>query len=319
MHRLRPFAVPLQAFLQSTTVSKPTPSQFVCYPRILKQKLTSFSLHQPAMSHTVITYDRRQMESTHHRHDAASHRAENAHHRQGYSERRDRYDDRDRASYRSDRYPQDDSRHRRDYGYDRDVSRRDADQHRGRDGSRQESRRADYSQDRGDRQVTRTDRDRDSYNSHHRSPPSRYNNSRRPYSSYGQQRRGPPPSAVTKDFKSTATNDMRGSRVTSTYSKFKGVSDAKLAEGLRDAIRTEWHHIDEIERNSEGEVVNLVWGAAFLNPTEKRRAPGGTAVLHHKCRRCKRVALHLLGVPRTPDRYCLACDGHADVPKWYFE
>jgi hypothetical protein len=102
--------------------------------------------------------------------------------------------------------------------------------------------------------------------------------------------------------------------------KFVGVAaSSKLRQPLAQAIVTEWHHIDAVELNSEGEVIKIVWGAAYLNPNERRRAPGGTAVLHHKCRRCKRVALNLLGVPRTSDRYCLACDGHTDVPAWYFE
>ena len=141
-----------------------------------------------------------------------------------------------------------------------------------------------------------------------RSPPGRYQTSR-----YTPQHASKSTSA--SNYKSTSTSDLRGSK---KPTRFAGVSDdlhAKLAK----AVATEWHHIDAIELNADDEVTSIVWGAAYVNPVERRRAPGGTAVLHHKCRRCKRVSLNLLGVPRTSDRYCLACDGHKDVPSWFFE
>ena len=141
-----------------------------------------------------------------------------------------------------------------------------------------------------------------------RSPPGRYQTSR-----YTPQHASKSTSA--RNYKSTSTSDLRGSK---KPTRFAGVSDdlhAKLAK----AVATEWHHIDAIELNADDEVTSIVWGAAYVNPVERRRAPGGTAVLHHKCRRCKRVSLNLLGVPRTSDRYCLACDGHKDVPSWFFE
>eukprot|EP00050_Salpingoeca_kvevrii_P008259 m.301812 g.301812 ORF g.301812 m.301812 type:complete len:451 (-) comp14934_c0_seq1:136-1488(-) len=107
--------------------------------------------------------------------------------------------------------------------------------------------------------------------------------------------------------------DLRGAFPT----HFAGVTDPSLEAELRDSVRTEWHHIDAIERDDQGVVVNIVWCAQYLNPNSGR-ANGGKNELHHKCRRCKRIAVHLLGKPMTRDRYCLECDGRTGVPAWFF-
>eukprot|EP00730_Choanoeca_flexa_P009904 TRINITY_DN14336_c0_g1_i1.p1 TRINITY_DN14336_c0_g1~~TRINITY_DN14336_c0_g1_i1.p1 ORF type:complete len:296 (+),score=38.08 TRINITY_DN14336_c0_g1_i1:91-978(+) len=294
---LRACAFPLQRTVYRFGLVPILSARLFCMSRRTNMATRVISEHQRFDSHRPISYNHRQ-------NDHRAYRRFN-NDDQSRSKHEHRRCDQALDDYRTRRSPSD----RRVVPSDRDYDRRDI--------------------DRRDRPSADRDRDRrqpaSSYRQRERSPPRRTGPPTiapsRAYSSPRQGYRGKRPthhvaSHVNKDFKSTASKDMRGPRV---INKVAGVGDEELLRKLRKAIDTEWHHIDEIVRDEDGRVTKVTWGAAYLNPYDKRRAPGGTAVLHHKCRRCKRVALHLLGVPRTPDRYCLACDGHKDVPDWYFE
>lgn len=97
---------------------------------------------------------------------------------------------------------------------------------------------------------------------------------------------------------------------------FVGVDDDKLIKTLKEILKTELHHIKHIVTKDD-KIVDVVWSPSWLN--YDMQTPGGRLVQHHTCRKCKRVALHLLGVPMTPNRWCLECDGYKNVPLWYYQ
>mmetsp|Transcript_33101 Transcript_33101/g.91248 ORF Transcript_33101/g.91248 Transcript_33101/m.91248 type:complete len:97 (+) Transcript_33101:1-291(+) len=84
-------------------------------------------------------------------------------------------------------------------------------------------------------------------------------------------------------------------------------------------LDTEAHHIlDETRDKQSGTIEHVKWCPRYLRPQSDRRAPGGRQDLHHRCRRCSKLCLHLLGKPGTGNRYCLNCAGRRNVPLWYF-
>lgn len=84
-------------------------------------------------------------------------------------------------------------------------------------------------------------------------------------------------------------------------------------------LSTEHHHTRRIEYYSSGEIDKVVWCPQYLRPDLKGHIRGGTSLLHHRCRSCRRLCFHLLGQPGTK-RLCLECSGlkSRHVPDWYY-
>lgn len=88
---------------------------------------------------------------------------------------------------------------------------------------------------------------------------------------------------------------------------------------INDMLSTERHHTKYIDRSSSGEVMYIHWCPRFISPETKGHARGGKSLLHHKCRRCRKLCFHLLGKPGT-FRSCLSCSGYNPryIPDWYY-
>lgn len=91
----------------------------------------------------------------------------------------------------------------------------------------------------------------------------------------------------------------------------------KLINILREFIHEEHHHIKYIQRNSSGEIQNVIWDPRWMK--NNIICPGKKKIKHHICRKCNCIALHLFGKRGTRNRWCLECDGYSDVPKWYYK
>lgn len=94
-------------------------------------------------------------------------------------------------------------------------------------------------------------------------------------------------------------------------------TDDKIKIELDKMLIIEKYHVAKILRDKNNNIVYAQWCPKWLNP-DIPGAKGGIHVGHHICRKCKRVCLHLFGVPFTHNRWCLKCDGANNVPKWYF-
>eukprot|EP00927_Polykrikos_kofoidii_P062534 TRINITY_DN57349_c0_g1_i1.p1 TRINITY_DN57349_c0_g1~~TRINITY_DN57349_c0_g1_i1.p1 ORF type:complete len:229 (+),score=9.91 TRINITY_DN57349_c0_g1_i1:83-769(+) len=97
-----------------------------------------------------------------------------------------------------------------------------------------------------------------------------------------------------------------------------GVESGLAVELLR-MLATEAHHIMEATRDKPSDAIGYVkWCPRYVQPQGGEPAPGGRQDLHHRCRRCSRLCLHLLGKPGMGNRFCLACAGYSNIPSWYF-
>ena len=88
---------------------------------------------------------------------------------------------------------------------------------------------------------------------------------------------------------------------------------------INEMLSTERHHTKYIDRSSSGEVVCIHWCPKYISPETKGHARGGKSLLHHRCRRCRKLCFHLLGKPGT-FRSCLSCSGYKEryIPDWYY-
>lgn len=106
-------------------------------------------------------------------------------------------------------------------------------------------------------------------------------------------------------------------------SKHKVKTSSRLREKIDEIVRKEHHHIVLKERDSSGNFLHVEWCPKYVRP-DTGRATGGTALLHHTCRSCKNICLHLLGRYGSSDRKCLVCVAadhgwhKSEVPEWYF-
>lgn len=97
-----------------------------------------------------------------------------------------------------------------------------------------------------------------------------------------------------------------------------------LTEQIEEFLQIEDHHIENVFRNSKGGINYVKWCPKYINPKIKGRVIGGKALLHHRCRGCHEIVLHLLGRYGSSDRKCLKCkasehDWDKDkVPEWYY-
>lgn len=97
---------------------------------------------------------------------------------------------------------------------------------------------------------------------------------------------------------------------------------SSLTNILEDMLEEERHHIALLQKDSSGKIVDVMWCPYYVHPEMKGKARGGKAILHHTCRVCHRICLHLLGKPFSSNRRCLGCEENAfrneDIPKWYY-
>ena len=88
-----------------------------------------------------------------------------------------------------------------------------------------------------------------------------------------------------------------------------------LIEEIKKMLEIEDHHIISSE-----DATNVEWCPQFVKPDIRGHVRGGKDLLHHRCRYCKRLCLHLLGKPGTT-RLCLECSAKWEkkyIPVWYY-
>ena len=80
-------------------------------------------------------------------------------------------------------------------------------------------------------------------------------------------------------------------------------------------LEIEDHHV----RRKDESLEEVVWCPRYIRPDITGHVRGAKALLHHRCRRCRRLCLHLTGRPGTM-RLCLRCSGWEEkhVPDWYY-
>lgn len=81
-------------------------------------------------------------------------------------------------------------------------------------------------------------------------------------------------------------------------------------------LEIEHHHI----RSKDESLKEVIWCPRYISRDIRGHIRGGTALLHHRCRRCRRLCLHLTGTPGTTVRLCLECSGWEEkhIPSWYY-
>ena len=88
-----------------------------------------------------------------------------------------------------------------------------------------------------------------------------------------------------------------------------------LIEKIEEMLKIEKHHVIYFE-----DITNVEWCPQFVKPEIRGHVRGGKDLLHHRCRDCGRLCLHLLGRPGSK-RECLKCSGRWDkkyIPVWYY-
>ena len=88
-----------------------------------------------------------------------------------------------------------------------------------------------------------------------------------------------------------------------------------LIEKIEQMLKIEKHHVISFEG-----ITNVEWCPKFVKPEIRGHVRGGKDLLHHRCRDCRRLCLHLLGRPGSK-RQCLKCSGRFDekyIPVWYY-
>lgn len=90
-----------------------------------------------------------------------------------------------------------------------------------------------------------------------------------------------------------------------------------IFEEMEKMLDIEDHHVIWI---STSDMAKVEWCPKFIKPDIRGHVRGGKDLLHHRCRVCRRLCLHLLGRPGTK-RQCLECSGkfdRNDIPEWYY-
>ncbi|CAB3984473.1 Hypothetical predicted protein [Paramuricea clavata] len=88
---------------------------------------------------------------------------------------------------------------------------------------------------------------------------------------------------------------------------------------LNEMLQMEQHHTRYVDRSTSGEIKFVLWCPQYINPDIRGHVRGGTSLLHHRCRKCRKICFHLLGQPGTT-RLCLGCSGYKEkyIPDWYY-
>ena len=89
-----------------------------------------------------------------------------------------------------------------------------------------------------------------------------------------------------------------------------------LKEEIEEMLKIEKHHVIYFAED----ITNVEWCPKFVKPEIHGHVRGGKDLLHHRCRDCRRLCLHLLGRPGSK-RQCLTCSGKWDekyIPVWYY-
>ena len=114
-------------------------------------------------------------------------------------------------------------------------------------------------------------------------------------------------------------NDLRNKLTNLQHRRhyYSNFSDESLNYVIKKMLKTEDHHIIEKIYNSSDELTDVLWCPVYVRPDIQRRILGGRSILHHKCRRCRRICFHLLYEKGRP---CLECAGWKlkDIPGWYY-
>lgn len=185
---------------------------------------------------------------------------------------------------------------------------------------------------------------------HDRSAEYRYSKKESSHSSSGSRKRSPSPnssegqsSGMTrfripkKEHKSDDVRDKldkkpdrrEAERSSSEYQsssrKERPISSSALKKEIKDLLRTEHHHLMKRGKlDSNGDYQGVEWCYKYLDPNIRGHITGGRAILHHRCRQCNRICLHLLGKYGTGKRMCLKCAAsemgwrEKEVPSWYY-
>ena len=100
------------------------------------------------------------------------------------------------------------------------------------------------------------------------------------------------------------------------YTRDIDYSKMSRNEVIEDLVKIEKHHVTTVSRNKQSNrIEDVIWCPKHMEDGE--HCTGGALVLHHTCRACKRMAIHLVDKPGRP---CLSCFGwrEADIPSWYY-
>jgi hypothetical protein len=99
----------------------------------------------------------------------------------------------------------------------------------------------------------------------------------------------------------------------------KSHSKEAVYKQLNEMLRTEQHHTRYVDRSTSGGIKYVLWCPHYINPDIRGHVRGGTSLLHHRCRKCRKVCFHLLGQPGTT-RLCLGCSRYKEkyIPDWYY-
>ena len=124
-------------------------------------------------------------------------------------------------------------------------------------------------------------------------------------------------STHTDQYNRKTTNRRKSERKEAVYKQ------------LNEMLSIERHHTRYVDRSTSGnftsgnstsgEVKYVRWCPQYINPDIQGHVRGGTSLLHHRCRRCRKICFHLLGQPGTT-RLCLGCSGYKEkyIPDWYY-
>lgn len=122
-----------------------------------------------------------------------------------------------------------------------------------------------------------------------------------------------------------ASEMSQSSSSSSSSRKERPITSSALKKEIKDLLRTEHHHLMKRGKmDSNGDIQGVEWCYKYLDPSIRGHITGGRAILHHRCRQCNRICLHLLGKYGTGKRMCLTCAAREsgwkekEVPTWYY-
>jgi len=163
-----------------------------------------------------------------------------------------------------------------------------------------------------DHKVSRKEKDRDRKNRDESTKRHRSDNSTR--------------HNITEDYyKSKREKELRHSRARHDERIRRRRESSETRRRPRSIIFEEMEKMLDIEDhhviwNSTSDMAKVEWCPKFIKPEIRGHVRGGKDLLHHRCRDCRRLCLHLLGRPGTK-RQCLECSGKFDrnyIPEWYY-
>ena len=162
-------------------------------------------------------------------------------------------------------------------------------------------------------QVSRKEKDKDRKNRHESTKRHRSDNS-----SWNTRN-----NITEEHYKSKREKELRHYRQDERIRRHRESSEKRrrptsiIVEEMEKMLDIEDHHVIS---NSTRDLANVEWCPKFVKPDIRGHVRGGKDLLHHRCRDCRRLCLHLLGRPGTK-RQCLECSGKWEkkyIPVWYY-